>query len=199
MQNAADLADILSMRGIRTYAIWNLTSCGFFTKCEILVRKMWLIGTNSSQCERGSYKVWENMGVCPRLEFDNIFSINCLRYAFYINGAFEFLCNYIANLWRHVWYHYHTLGYPVIIISKVIVISCNGRRNDLWNNYIIDKFVDTINGFVCIRIVDGHSFLWHGTSIFKRIFCTQSNFESKFEHVAVIVKIPFQHKNYPYM
>ena len=24
---------------------------------------------------------------------------------------------------------------------------------------IMDKFVDTINGYVCIRIVDGHSFL----------------------------------------
>ena len=46
------------------------------------------------------------------------------------------------------------LRYPVIIISKVIDISCNGRRN-----YIIDKFVDTINGFVCIRIAGGHSFL----------------------------------------
>ena len=38
-------------------------------------------------------------------------------------------------------------------------ISCNWRRNVLLNNCIIDKFVDTINGFVCIRIVGGHSFL----------------------------------------
>ena len=38
-------------------------------------------------------------------------------------------------------------------------ISYNGRRNVLLNNYIIDKFVDTINGFVCIRIAGGHSFL----------------------------------------
>ena len=30
------------------------------------------------------------MGVCPRLEFDNIMFINCLGYDFYINGAFEF-------------------------------------------------------------------------------------------------------------
>ena len=45
------------------------------------------------------------------------------------------------------------------IISKVINISCNGFRNVLLNDNIIDKFVDTINGFVCIRIVDGHSFL----------------------------------------
>ena len=43
--------------------------------------------------------VWEiNMGVCPRLEFDYIMFINCLGYDFYIYGAFEFLCNSIANL-----------------------------------------------------------------------------------------------------
>ena len=41
---------------------------------------------------RGSFMVWEiNMGVCPRLEFDNIMFINCLGYDFYIYGAFEFL------------------------------------------------------------------------------------------------------------
>ena len=49
--------------------------------------------------------------------------------------------------------------YTVIIISKVIDITSNGRKNVLLNNYIIDKFIDTINGFVCIRIVGGHSFL----------------------------------------
>ena len=49
--------------------------------------------------ERGSFMVWEiNMGVCPRLEFDNIMFNNCLGYDFYIYGAFEFLCNSIANL-----------------------------------------------------------------------------------------------------
>ena len=43
--------------------------------------------------------VWEiNMGVCPRLDFDNIMLINCLGYTFKIYGAFEFLCNFIANL-----------------------------------------------------------------------------------------------------
>ena len=47
----------------------------------------------------------------------------------------------------------------VIIISKVIDISCNRRRNALFNNFIIDKYVDTINGFVCIRIAGGQSFL----------------------------------------
>ena len=40
-------------------------------------------------------------------------------------------------------HHYNTLGYPVITISKVIDISCNGRRNVLLNNFIIDKFVVT--------------------------------------------------------
>ena len=39
--------------------------------------------------KRGSFMVWEiNMGVCPRLEFDNIMFINCLGYDFYIYGAF---------------------------------------------------------------------------------------------------------------
>ena len=150
--------------------------------------------------KRGSCMVWEiNIGVCPRLEFDNIMFINCLGYDFYIYGAFEFLCNSIANLWCHVWYHYNTLGYPFIIISKVIDISCYGRRNVLLNSYIIDKFVDTINGFVCIRITCGHSFLWDGTPIFNRIICFQSNLEIKILHVAVFVKIPFQHINFPYM
>ena len=65
--------------------------------------------------------------------------------------------------------------YPVIIISKVIDISCNGRRNVLLNNYIIDKFVDTINGFLHIRIAGGHSFLRDGTLIFNCIFFNQSN------------------------
>ena len=155
---------------------------------------------NSTEHERGSFMVWEiNMGVCPRLEFDNIMFINCLGYDFYIYGAFEFLCNSFANLWCHVWNHYNTLGYPVIIISKVIDISCNGRRNALLNNYIIDKFVDTINGFLCIRIAGGQSFLWDGTPILNCIFCIQSNLELKFLHVAVFVKIPFQHINFPYM
>ena len=43
--------------------------------------------------------VWEiNMGVCPRLEFDNIMFNYCLGYDFFIYGAFEFLCHSIANL-----------------------------------------------------------------------------------------------------
>ena len=43
--------------------------------------------------------LWEiYIGVCPRLDFDNIMLINCLGYNFNIYGAFEFLCNFIANL-----------------------------------------------------------------------------------------------------
>ena len=70
------------------------------------------------------------MGVCTHLEFGNIMLINCLGYDLYIYGAFEFLCNSIAK-YCHVRYRYHTLGYQVIIISKVIDISGNGRRNAL--------------------------------------------------------------------
>ena len=56
-------------------------------------------GGNFLTDQRGSYKVWKiNMGVCPRLEFDNIMFINCLGYDFYMYGAFEFLCNSIAKL-----------------------------------------------------------------------------------------------------
>ena len=40
----------------------------------------------------------KNIGVCPRLEFDNIMLSNYLGYDFYIHGAFEFLCNSIIDL-----------------------------------------------------------------------------------------------------
>ena len=62
------------------------------------------------------------MGVCPRLEFDNIMFIKCLEYNFYTYGAFELSCNHIANSWRLVWYLYNTLGYLVRIVYKVIDI-----------------------------------------------------------------------------
>ena len=40
---------------------------------------------------RGSCMVWEiNMGVCPRLDFENIMLFNCLGYNFNIYGVFEF-------------------------------------------------------------------------------------------------------------
>ena len=59
-----------------------------------------------------------------------------------------------------------------MLISKVNDVSCNELRNDLLNNYIIDKFVVTKNGFVCIRTLGGHSFLWHGNPIFNCILCS---------------------------
>ena len=52
MQNAADL---WGGGGILLYAIWNLTSCLFFTTCEILVRIVWRIGTNFSRAVRNWY------------------------------------------------------------------------------------------------------------------------------------------------
>ena len=49
--------------------------------------------------QRGSFMVWEiNIEVCPLLDFDNIMFFYCLGYNFNIYGAFEFLCNFIANL-----------------------------------------------------------------------------------------------------
>ena len=36
---------------------------------------------------------------------------------------------------------YNTLGYPVIIISKVIDISCNGRRNVLLTILLISSLI----------------------------------------------------------
>ena len=61
--------------------------------------ELWQNCPRAVTLERGSCMVWEiNMGVCPRLEFDNIMLSNCLGYDFYIYGAFEFLCNSIANL-----------------------------------------------------------------------------------------------------
>ena len=39
----------------------------------------------SAFVNRGSYMVWAiNMGVCPRLEFDNIMLFNCLGYDFFL-------------------------------------------------------------------------------------------------------------------
>ena len=69
------------------------------TEYVLVIFKPSATGTLPLSTQRGSFMVWEiNMGVCPRLEFDNIMFINCLGYDFYIYGAFEFLCNSIANL-----------------------------------------------------------------------------------------------------
>ena len=55
--------------------------------------------SESNLSQRGFYMVWEiNMEVCPCLEFGNFMLFICLGLDFYIYGAFEFLCNSIANL-----------------------------------------------------------------------------------------------------
>ena len=59
----------------------------------------YMLLSKGDNLQRGSFVVREiKMGVCPRLEFDIIMFINGLGYDFYIYGAFEFLCNSIANL-----------------------------------------------------------------------------------------------------
>ena len=56
-------------------------------------------GIMNIKLKRGSCMVWVmNMGVCPRLDFENIILFNCLGYNVNIYGAFEFFCNSIANL-----------------------------------------------------------------------------------------------------
>ena len=86
--------------------------CSFITDCVtefkavfcglIFWRVLFLIppiAPNKNTRQRGSCMVWEiNMGVCPRLDFENIMLFNCLGYNFNIYGVFEFLCNSIANL-----------------------------------------------------------------------------------------------------
>ena len=68
-----------------------------FTCCEELV--CILHSVKLTKCDRGAYNVLEiNMGVCPRLGFDNITLINCLGYDFYIYDAYEFLCNSTVSL-----------------------------------------------------------------------------------------------------
>ena len=68
-----------------------------FQGCFFLVQKASFFHRQNHKS--GSCMVWEiNMGVCPRLEFDNIMFSNCLGYDFYIYGALEFLCYSIANL-----------------------------------------------------------------------------------------------------
>ena len=70
-----------------------MTSCP--TKSDKTYARLYdLLPTMTVNSERGSCMVWEiNMGVCPRLDFENIMLFICLGYNFNIYGAFEFLCN----------------------------------------------------------------------------------------------------------
>ena len=78
-------------------------------------------------------------------------------------------------------------------------MSCNGHRNVLLNNYIIDKFVDTMNDFVCIMIAGGHSFFMTSYPNFQLYMLYSVKFGIKFFTCCGLFKIPFQHINYPYM
>ena len=51
------LGSILSMWGIRMYAIWKLTSFVFFTNCEILVRNIWFFTCDSSRPSVGLHNL----------------------------------------------------------------------------------------------------------------------------------------------
>ena len=50
---------ILSMWGIHMYAKWKLTSCIFFTKCDILVRNMWPNGNKFTHAVRSWYQFFK--------------------------------------------------------------------------------------------------------------------------------------------
>ena len=77
----------------------NILNSFFWENVLLYSSKYISLNTFRQVLEWGSYMVWEiNIGVFPRLEFDNIMFITCLGYDFYINGAFEFVCNSIANL-----------------------------------------------------------------------------------------------------
>ena len=79
-----------------------------------------------------------------------------MTFIFMVHLSFmQFHCKYMTSCMISL-PHFRV---PFIIISKVIDISCNGRRNVIRNYDIIHKLVDITKGFVCIRIVGGHSFL----------------------------------------
>ena len=65
--------------------MWNGVLRVVSFKIYFLIR-LW-----SDHNERGSCMVWViNMGVCPRLDFENIMLFDCLGYNFNIYGVFEF-------------------------------------------------------------------------------------------------------------
>ena len=57
-----------------------------------------------------------------------------------------------------------------------------------------DNLADTINGFVCIRVVGIHSFLCHGSPISNCIFCIQSNLEFKLNTLGSLSRYNFNIK-----
>ena len=71
-----------------------------FEPSYVFTKNFYRLILSSKHLRKGSYMVMEiYMGVLsPRLEFEYIMFISFLGYDFYIYGAFEFLCNSIANL-----------------------------------------------------------------------------------------------------
>ena len=68
-------------------SILHIVIAAFHHGLHILLKLNTLYG--QKYIERGSFMVWEiNMGVYPRLEFDNIMFINCLGCDFYIPVAY---------------------------------------------------------------------------------------------------------------
>ena len=69
----------------------------YLNKFEIVVSHLFLvifINNKGALAWYGKFK----MGVWPRLDFDYIILFKCLGYNCNIYGAFELLCNSIANL-----------------------------------------------------------------------------------------------------
>ena len=84
---------------IVAYYFWVTVTLSSDLVFRIMVPRAFVLYILKKEFKRGSCMVWEiKMGVYPRLDFENIMFFNCLGYIFNIYGAFEFLCNSIANL-----------------------------------------------------------------------------------------------------
>ena len=102
------------------------------------------------------------MALCPRFEFDDItvmHDFNILVNLFFM----LFNCEFMMSLMK-------TLPYLRIPRYKK-----NLQLLAYAEMFYRLTLSDTINGFVCIRIVGGHPFLWQGTPIFQLIIGCFSN------------------------
>ena len=89
--------------------------------------------------------VWEiNMGVCPRLEINNIMFINCLGYDFYIYGAFEFFMQFHCLGLNEIYVWFLLPTYPIFFNPTLNIKMVFGEK--------IPK-VGTFSDFVTIFFV----------------------------------------------
>ena len=111
MQTCSRFGVILSMWGIRMYAIWNLTSCVFFTKCEILGQNMWRIGANFSRAVR-------NWNI-----FFTVWNLRSVKFA--VQQCFRQVL--ILNLYLLLWYNYCSvfLDMKCTVVIKWYKWSCS--------------------------------------------------------------------------